>query len=120
MLYRAHGLFYIMHYHIVKLDNRHSYHDRFQYAIEFSKAGAYGTGVLDFDRSRRWFNEHCGWGQPVEIQEALLRNKQYHGHLYTDQDINPVWSYSAQYRNYRIYVASDAEVSWFVLCHPKS
>jgi hypothetical protein len=109
-----------MQYSIVKLDHRHSYHDRFQYTIEFSKSTMYSSGVLDFDRSRKWFTEHYGWGQSVEIQEDLLLHRVMNEHHYTDLDINPVWAYSAKYRNYRIYVASDAEVSWFVLCHPKS
>jgi len=30
---------------------------------------------------------------------------------------NPYWAYQTEYRDYRIYVASDKEVSWFSLSH---
>lgn len=111
-----------MRYHVTKLDARHSYHEDFRYMIEFSRHEWSGTGVLDFDRSRRWFNEKYGWGQDVEVRESMLNNQRYGNNLadYRSDDINSVWSYSAKYREYRIYVATDSELSFFILTHPNA
>jgi hypothetical protein len=42
--------------------------------IEFSKGHWKGTGVLSFDRARRWFTTNYGWGQDVEVRSELLRS----------------------------------------------
>lgn len=108
-----------MHYKITKMDNRYSTYG-YQYLIEFSKNAIYGTGVLDFDRSRRWFNEHFGWSQDVETRNQMKSNKRHNPEAYQDNDINPVWAYAVKYGDYRIYVDGDKTLSWFCLCHPKS
>ena len=100
------------------MDGRYTRHG-YTYLIEFS-VGHFGTGVLDFDRSRRWFNEQFGWSQDVETRSRMLQNKRYHQDAYQDNDINPVWAYNVKYGDYRIYVDSDKTLSWFLLCHPKS
>ena len=101
------------------MDNRYSKYG-YQYLIEFSQNFRNGTGVLDFDRSRRWFNEHYGWSQDVETRSKMQANKRLYPEAYEDTDINPVWAYAVKYNDYRIYVADDKTLSWFVLCHPVS
>ena len=106
-----------MKYQITKLDRRHSYSHHFDYMIEFSKV-SFGTSVLSFDKSRRWFNEIYGWGQDIETRSEMATNQRSYPADYTPDDINKKWAYSAKYNCYRIYVASDQELNWFVLSHP--
>lgn len=106
-----------MHYTVTKMDGRYSKHG-YQYLIEFSRNLTFGTGVLDFDRARRWFNATFGWSQDVETRDEMLRNRMYHKDIYTEEDINPAWAYAVKYGDYRIYVASEKELNWFVLANP--
>ena len=106
-----------MKYKITKMDGRYTRYG-YKYLVEFSKADQIGTGVLDFDRSRRWFNEHFGWSQDVETRRLMMHNKRHNHEAYNDNDINPVWAYAVKYGDYRIYVDEDKTLSWFVLCHP--
>ena len=89
----------------------------YTHLIEFEKSN-FSTGVLDFDRCRRWFNEHFGWSQDVETRAQMQLNKRMHDNEYLDNDINPVWAYCVKYGDYRIYVNDDKTLSWFVLNHP--
>jgi hypothetical protein len=91
--------------------------------IEFKKTrqsfyNRSNQGVLEFDRSRRWFNETYGWSQDVETRSQIdqARNQNNEDHT---QDLNLHWAYSIKYNEYRIYVQSDQELNWFVLGHPK-
>jgi hypothetical protein len=113
-----------MNYEITKLDRRHSWHDQFAYMIEFRKThqSIYtrsNQGVLEFDRSRRWFNETFGWSQDVETRSQIGRTRAQSTEDYT-KDFNLHWAYSIKYNEYRIYVQSDQELNWFVLSHSKS
>lgn len=108
-----------MNYKITKMDGRYSRFE-YQYIIEFRKSAQTGTGVLDFDRSRRWFNQTFGWSQDVETRQTMLQNRKHYGDLYQPDDINPVWAYAVKYGDYRIYVDGDKTLNWFVLCHPIS
>jgi hypothetical protein len=101
-------------YEIVELDRRHSYHKIYKYSIEFSKASWKGTGALDFDRARRWFNESFGWSQEVDVQKKIAS---FVAITHQANDINFHWAFTTQYRNYRIYVSSDKELAWFQLSH---
>ena len=92
----------------------------YTHLIEFSSSVHRGTGVLDFDRCRRWFNEHFGWSQDVETRAKMQENRILNKDAYEDNDINPLWAYCAKYGDYRIYVADDKTLSWFVLNHPAS
>ena len=107
-----------MKYKITKMDGRYSRYG-YKYLIEFVKSQR-GTGVLDFDRSRRWFNEQFGWSQDVETRQSMKENQQNHPDAYQPNDINPVWAYAVKYGDYRIYVNDDKTLSWFLLCHPAS
>lgn len=106
-----------MRYKITKMDGRYTRHG-YTYLIEFSKLGLTGTGVLDFDRCRRWFNEHFGWSQDVETRDKMIQNSKYNKEQYQENDINPVWAYCVKYGDYRIYVNDDKTLSWFLMCHP--
>jgi hypothetical protein len=89
--------------------------------LEFSKSTWRGTGVLDFDRARRWMSKTWGWSQDVETRSALLRRRM--DPLNTtveDKDVNLHWAYSVQYNDYRIYLKSDKELGWFQLAHAQS
>jgi len=101
------------------MDGRYSTHG-YTHLIEFTRSASMSTGVLDFDRCRRWFNEHFGWSQDVETRDEMKSNKRVFKEEYEDTDINPVWAYSVKYRDYRIYVNDDKTLSWFVLNHPAS
>lgn len=107
-----------MHYQIIKMDGRYTKYG-YTYIIEFSKHHL-GTGVLDFDRCRRWFNTNFGWSQDVETRAQLQKNQRSHKTAYQDDDINPVWAYAVKYGDYRIYIDNDKTLSWFMLCHPVS
>jgi hypothetical protein len=64
-----------MKYHVTQLDGRYSHTGSFGYVLEFSKNtwGTYSTGVLDFDRARRWMNRTYGWSQDVELYDKTWR-----------------------------------------------
>ena len=106
-----------MNYEIVKLNGRNSWSKIYRYTIEFPK-GTYSSGVLEFDRARRWFNRTYGWSTDVKTQNEIAEQlnervpKSHHA-----DDLNMAWAYSTEYRNYRIYVASDKELMFFELAH---
>ena len=100
------------------MDGRYSRYG-YTYLIEFS-CSTMGTGILDFDRCRRWFNANFGWSQDVETRSRMIANQRRYQNLYQPDDINPVWAYAVKYGDYRIYVNDDKNLSWFLLCHPKS
>lgn len=109
-----------MNYNIVKLNGRNSWSKIYRYTIEFPK-GTYSSGVLEFDRARRWFNRTYGWSQDVQTQNEIagqLNRRVPESHK--SDDLNLLWAYSTEYRNYRIYVASDRELMFFELAHAGS
>lgn len=106
-----------MKYKITKMDGRYS-HYGYKYLVEFSRNTSQGTGVLDFDRSRRWFNTNFGWSQDVETRASMIKNQNNFSEAYLSNDINPVWAYCVKYGDYRIYIDNDQTLSWFVLAHP--
>jgi hypothetical protein len=106
-----------MMYHIVLLNGRNSWSKIYRYTIEFPK-GDYSSGVLEFDRARRWFNRTYGWSTDVKTQNEIaeqLNDTVPSSHQ--SDDLNLQWAYSTEYRNYRIYVASDKELMFFELTH---
>ena len=108
-----------MKYKVNKMDRRYTRHG-YQYLIEFSKVTHFGTGVLDFDRARRWFTQTYGWSQDVEQQMAMQLNKRHHQDAYQPNDINPHWASLIKYDDYRIYVATEKELAFFILSHPQT
>jgi len=104
-----------MHYQVTRLDKRHSHHERFAYMIEFSKGRQFaiktGTGALDFDRARRWFNDTYGWSQEADLQTKIDKDAR---HFNQPAEINTHWAYHTEYRNYRIYT-NEPEAAWFQL-----
>ena len=108
-----------MRYRIIRLDKRYSYREQFDYMLEFTRGkewtgqGIYSQGVLAFDRARRWFNQTFGWSQDVITRGTMITNGA------ESDEINTRWAYSVAYDQYRIYVASDQELQWFVLAHPR-
>jgi hypothetical protein len=106
-----------MMYNIVQLDRRHSHHASFNYMLRFGKPSWEGTGVLDFDRARRWMNRTYGWSQDVETRIAIRRSNVV---LQEDADINLHWAYSTVYKDYRIYLKGNEELAFFQLAHVQS
>jgi hypothetical protein len=104
-----------MKYKVTKLDGRYSHRETFEYMIEFSKAHWKGTGVLDFDRARRWFNDTYGWSQDVKTRVAIDKSVGANPMLFEPGAINTSWAYLAKYNDYRIYVATDKELTMFEL-----
>jgi len=110
-----------MNYEITKLDRRHAWYSQFNYMIEFKKSRSYvsqfsNTGVLEFDHSRRWFNEKFGWSQDVETRSAIIKSAPLKD---LPDAFNEQWAYSIKYNDYRIYVKDEATLNWFVLSHPR-
>lgn len=111
-----------MNYEITKLDNRHSWHLQFKYMIEFKKTKSFhsyydrSAGVLEFDRSRKWFNEKFGWSQDVETRAEIIKLAALGQ---APEAFNESWAYSIKYNDYRIYVTDEATLNWFTLSHPK-
>ena len=105
-----------MKYQVTDMDRRFSHSASFHYMLRFSKSSWQGTGVLDFDRARRWMNNTWGWSQDVDTRNAIE-----HSHIALQEgDINPHWAYSAVYKDYRIYLAGDKELAFFQLAHVQS
>lgn len=108
-----------MQYEVTKMDKRYANYGSFRYMLEFSKSSRIGTGVLEFDRARRWMNSTWGWSQDVETRQTLINR--HHGSQVPEiqeEDINRHWSYSVEYKEYRIYLKGDKELAWFQLSHP--
>ena len=109
-----------MKYQVTRLDGRYSHTGSFDYVLEFSKNtwGTYSTGVLDFDRARRWMNRTYGWSQDVETLVAIKRCKIRNPDVEVQaEDTNQHWAYSVAYKDYRIYLASEKELTFFQLAH---
>lgn len=110
-----------MRYQVTRLDHRFSHKASFDYVLEFSKSTWKGTGVLDFDRARRWMNQTWGWSQDVETRAALNRRiVEPSNTAVQEEDINRHWAYSVQYNDYRIYLHGDKELAWFQLSHAQN
>ena len=110
-----------MRYQVTRLDRRHGYNDQFEYMLEFSKHAWIGTGVVSFDRARRWMNQTWGWSQDVNTRNILVdRIEDPDNTTVQTTDINPHWAYAVEYRNYRIYLAGEQELNWFILSHPNA
>jgi hypothetical protein len=100
-----------MNYVITKLDKRYAYYKQFPYMIEFRKNTDWGlgTGVLDFDRVRKWMNESWGWSQDIETRAEMVKSKvRMNIELADWTDINQHWAWSCRYQEYRIYVSESA------------
>lgn len=101
-----------MQYTITKLDKRYAWHKQFPYMIEFHKNRNWqtGTGVIDFDRVRKWMNECWGWSQDIETRAEMVKSIVGTHPINADQlaNINPHWAYSCRYQEYRIYVSESA------------
>jgi hypothetical protein len=90
--------------------------------IEFKKSrqsfyNRSNQGVLEFDRSRRWFNEKFGWSQDVETRSQIIKSAPLSE---LPDAFNERWAYSIKYDDYRIYVKDEATINWFVLSYSKS
>ena len=100
------------------MDRRYANYGSFRYMLEFSKSTWRGTGVLEFDRARRWMNQTWGWTQEVSTRQALIqRLADPLNNSVKEEDINRHWAYSVEYKEYRIYLLGDKELAFFQLVH---
>lgn len=106
-----------MKYTVTRLDRRYAYWEEFNYMIEFHKNREWGmgTGVLDFDRARKWFNETYGWSQEVDTRREMVASKvRMNIDIHDFSYLNTDWAWSCRYQEYRIYV-SDPALTMFEL-----
>ena len=90
-----------MNYTVTRLDRRYAYWEEFNYMIEFNKNRDWrmGTGVLDFDRARKWFNETYGWSQEVDTRREIIASKvRMNIDLDDFSGINTAWAYGIRYQ----------------------
>jgi hypothetical protein len=84
--------------------------------IEFRKRPDWAigvtSGVLDFDRVRKWMNESWGWSQDVETRAEMIKAHRTAKTLASD--VNRWWAWSCRYQEYRIYM-DEAAVTLFRL-----
>ena len=100
------------------MDRRYANYGSFRYMLEFSKSTWRGTGVLEFDRARRWMNQTWGWTQEVSTRQALIqRLADPLNNSVKEEDVNRHWAYSVEYKEYRIYLLGDKELAFFQLVH---
>jgi len=127
-----------MKYTIQRLDGRYSHKDLFQYYIGFSNRMSRDQGPLNFGLVQQWFTETYGWSAEIRqyadilawsdihnTMNGMIRRK-FGGHpLFNPGPVsnipevcNPIWSWTNGYDDLRIYVRSDAELSFFQLKFP--
>jgi hypothetical protein len=124
-----------MKYKIQKLDGRHSYHHLFQYYIGFSRSMWQSQGPMNFSECQLWFLKTYGWSAEVPVYVEILewhninqysmfrhnptRKNASSGVASTPELCNPHWSWTNGIGDqYRIYVASDVELTFFCLSVP--
>lgn len=121
-----------MKYLVVKLDGRYSYRKWFEYYIGFTNHMANRQGPLHYNDAMNWFFETYGWSAEIRQYEKILQwtssnflntllnqKPQATGVLLErSQHCNPHWSWTNNYQDLRIYVASEKELAFFQLAHP--
>ena len=66
-------------------------------------------------------NRTWGWSQDVVTRSALMQRHYLQPEVgVQEEDINRHWSYSVEYRDYRIYLHGDKELAFFQLAHAQS
>lgn len=114
-----------MKYSIRKLDNRFSYSSHFAYCVMFKKDMDDEQGPLNFEKAIDWFRKAYGasanitnW---VKIHSYYDRRLQFvPNHDPMPEIVNPNWSWSIDYNELRIYIKTDAELSFFKLTYPST
>jgi hypothetical protein len=120
-----------MKYQIQKLDGRYSYNQHFKYYIGFPARMSFNQGPADFTQALKWFFATYGWSAEIRNWMDIL---QWHSTSvplmmvrggfarpmpkHMPEECNELWSWSNGYDDLRIYVKSDAELSFFQLAHP--
>ena len=116
-----------MKYTVTKLDGRYSYRQNFEFYLGFASSMARQQGPIDFNDAMTWFTERYGWSAEIKqwhhidrwssvsklglpIALGILAEPTPH--------CNPHWSWSNQFTDLRIYLASEQELAFFQLTHP--
>lgn len=115
-----------MNYQVTKLDGRYRYNKLFQYQIAFSNRMHTGYGPLHFAEAQMWFFNTYGWSAEVRQYDDIREYVSKANHWLKDEMemplvINPHWSWTNGINNQcRIYVATDKELSFFMMAHPRT
>ncbi len=117
-----------MKYDVIKLDRRYRMHKWFQWAISFSGRMSLNQGPLHFDAALNWCFRTYGWSAEIrqyeDIREWFGRTNPWlmpSDELSMPDSINPQWSWTNGIKGEsRIYLASDKELSFFCIAHPRS
>lgn len=108
---------------IKKLDARHSFHDRFEYMIQFrrtSYSSSRDRGIVGFIEAQKWFTETYGFSTEIDLLGDLDRDRMVAPLSAVTkipeyiQEIN--WAYSTNKNRVglRIYT-NEAELTFFYL-----
>jgi len=120
-----------MKYTVQKMDGRFSYRKWFDYCIGFTNIMSDRQGPLYFNQALKWFTNSYGWSAEIRQYANMKQWTDIHRHLqklpigtqkldiveYSDI-CNSKWSWTNGSSDLRIYVATDAELSFFCLAHP--
>ena len=127
-----------MKYTIQRLDKRYSHAELFQYYIGFRPRMGSDRGPECFNETLQWFIKTYGWSaeikQYADIKSfgtsfnsvARAMQRKFNGHpllgVQNPQPIpsfcNELWSWSNNYDDLRVYVATDRELTFFQLAYP--
>ena len=120
-----------MMYIIRQMDQRHTHHQYFKYYIGFPGGMAHNEGPLMFCRAQQWFTNAYGWSAEVRMYRKIhdwytnyVAAKKWSIAAPAGQDsipveCNPLWSWTNGIDGeYRIYVATQQELTLFCLAHP--
>ena len=120
-----------MKYQIQKLDGRYSYNQYFKYYIGFPARMSFNHGPADFTQALKWFFSTYGWSAEIRnwidilnwhnTSLPMMRAKGVFARQMpknVPDECNTTWSWSNGYDELRIYVKSDAELSFFQLAYP--
>jgi len=126
-----------MKYTIQRLNKRYSYSDLFQYYVGFSRNMSNNQGPEKFNEVLQWFTKTYGWSAEIRQYATMLEyherisgfNQLIHKRFSTHpaykqhastfpESCNNTWSWSNNYDDLRVYVATDRELTFFQLAHP--
>jgi len=115
-----------MKYTVQRLDKRFNYFEWFKYHISFSARITVSQGPLHFIESQQWFTNTYGFSAEIRIWQEIKTHYAMRNQFnltsgpgdFSDNlpfAVNPHWSWSNAYRDLRIYIADDQELSLFKL-----
>jgi len=113
-------------YTVQRLDKRFNYFEWFKYHISFPARITINQGPLHFIEAQQWFIDTYGFSAEIRIWQEIKTHYSMRNQFNLPQGpgnfdnslplaVNNHWSWSNAYRDLRIYIASDRELSLFRL-----